>query len=131
MVWSPEHENKVRGLITLAAKKYIDSLGTTNPALPLEERYRDNILYNGANYSMIDTWTSGANGTRTFPVQINVTIRWNNGNADYTTTRTVNTQADLDRFHTQLEISIKEYIDSENSSSVPTYPRNHTLSYTG
>ncbi len=84
------------------------------PPSPLEEKYRDNVPYNGANYSMIDTWTRGINGTRTFPVRIDITIRWNNGKADYTANRTVNSQADLDKFHTELEKSIKEMIDNAN-----------------
>ena len=85
------------------------------PPSPLEDKYRDNVLYNGANYSMIDNWTRGPNGTRIFPVRIDITIRWNNGKADYISNRTVNSQTELDNMHTGLEKSIKELIDAENT----------------
>lgn len=79
---------------------------------------------------MIDTWTRGPNGTRTFPVRIDITIRWNNGKADYTSNRIVNSQAELDRFHTELEKSIKEYIDSRLGTK-PTHPQNDITSFSG
>lgn len=84
---------------------------------------------------------------------IDITIVWKDGTPNYTTTRTVNTQADLTSFNTQLEQAIKELIDSKSgvtptptptppgTTPTPTPPttpsptpirsRNQLVSYTG
>ena len=79
MVWSPEHENKVRSLITLAVQSYIDAL-STSPVTPinLEEIYRATTTYNGASYNIKNTWILGAGNTKTFPVVVLLTVNRKN-----------------------------------------------------
>ncbi len=69
------------------------------------------------------------NNTKVFPVVIDIVLNRKNGQL-YTTTRTVNTQSDLTYYNTQLEKSIREYIDADNIPT-PTHSRNHGESYTG
>ncbi len=147
LVWSGEHEVRVRGLIETAVKSYIDTptviIGTTpipligTPSAPpvapptnLLVTIRDKVVYKWDTYTITNTWTAGPNTTKIFPVRIDVTISWKNGQT-YSTTHTVNTEADRLFFNTQLEKSVKEYIDSNNTTAVPpTYSQNHSISYT-
>lgn len=63
---------------------------------------------------------------------IDVRILRKNGQV-YTTSRTVNSQSDLSYYNTELEKSVKAYIDNDTVNSptpTPTHPQNHAVSYT-
>jgi hypothetical protein len=58
MAWSPEHEARIRGMIDMAVKTYIDTTHEA-PVVPtnLVDFYRNNVSYNGATYTIKNTWT--------------------------------------------------------------------------
>ena len=124
MVWSVDHEVRVRALITSAVESYVDNPNTTTN---LVDTVRNKISYNGATYTILNTWTSWTSNKRTFPVRIDVTIFWSD-KTTYDTNRTVNTQSELDFYNQELERSIKEYIDSKNVTP-PAHTQNQVTNY--
>jgi hypothetical protein len=57
MAWSPTHESQIRSLITTGIQSYIDGTIVT-PPISLVDTIRSNISYNGATYTITDTWTA-------------------------------------------------------------------------
>lgn len=89
---------------------------------------RNNTVYNGATYTIQNTWKSGSNNTKTFPVTIDLIINRKNG-LTYTATKTANNQSELTNLNASIEQDAKRYIDADNIPP-PTHSLNHSVSYT-
>jgi hypothetical protein len=114
MVWSPEHESRVRSMIATGVANYVEDNTVVTPPTDFVETIRSNISYGGASYAIIDTWTRWANGTRSFPVTVTATITRRNGQT-HTLTKTAQSQSDVSSMNTMIEQEAKTYIDTDTA----------------
>jgi hypothetical protein len=112
IAWSPDHESRIRELIIVAAKSFIDTTSVILPPPNLVDIIRNSISYKWSTYTITNTYTlDTVNNARTFPVVASVDIYLKNWQT-YKYANKANNQTELNALNTQIEKDAKTYIDN-------------------